>query len=151
MAFLPSIQLIAERVLNSIPEGLLIALFACLLLRIVGRQNSGTRFAIWFSALVAIALMPFVPALRFGGLMARAVHAEVMLPGSWALGIFTGWALVAVVAAARLALGLWRLRSLRKDAQPLTDLDSVLRGTIEQCRVDREVEVYSSRKVRVPT
>lgn len=151
MAFLPSIQLIAERVLNSIPEGLLIALFAWLLLRIVGRQNSGTRFAIWFSALVAIALMPFVPALRFGGLMARAVHAEVMLPGSWALGIFTGWALVAVVAAARLALGLWRLRSLRKDAQPLTDLDSVLRGTIEQCRVDREVEVCSSRKVRVPT
>ena len=151
MAFLASIQLIAERVLNSIPEGLLIALFAWLLLRIVGRQNSGTRFAIWFSALVAIALIPFVPALRLGGSMARAVHAEVMLPGSWALGIFGGWALVAFVAAARLALGLWRLRSLRDDAQPLTDVDPVLLATIDQCRAVRQVEVCSSRKVRVPT
>ena len=151
MAFLASIQLIAERVLNSIPEGLLIALFAWLLLRIVGRQNSGTRFAIWFSALVAIALIPFVPALRLGGSMARAVHAEVMLPGSWALRIFAGWALVAFVAAARLALGLWRLRSLRDDAQPLTDVDPVLLATIDQCRAVRQVEVCSSRKVRVPT
>src|SRR5512142_563333 len=151
MAFLPSIQLIAERVLNSIPEGLLIAVFAWLLLRIVGRQNSGTRFAVWFAALVAIAAVPLAPALRVGGSVARAVHAEVLLPGSWALGIFAAWALIAFFAATRLVWGLWRLRSLRRDAQPMTDVDPLLLETIEQCRAIREVAICSSREVRVPT
>jgi len=56
-------QLGAERVLNSIPEGLLIAAFAWLVLRVVGRQSAGTRFAVWFVACSAIAALPFIPSL----------------------------------------------------------------------------------------
>jgi beta-lactamase regulating signal transducer with metallopeptidase domain len=149
MILLASIQSIAERVLNSIPEGLLIAVFAWLLLRLMGRQNSGTRFAVWFATLLAIAALPFVPAVR--GSVARAVHAEVTLPGSWALVIFGAWATIALVASARLVLGLWRLRSLRRNARPLSDVDSVLRDTIEQCQAIRQVDVCASAEVRVPT
>ena len=69
---LASIQVITEQVLNSIPEGVLIALFAWFLLKLAGRQNSGTRFAVWFAALLAIAAIPFVPAVRVSGAVARA-------------------------------------------------------------------------------
>ena len=53
-------QFSAERMLNCLGEGIAIALFAWLLLRIMGlrksgRQNSGTRFAVWLVALLAIA------------------------------------------------------------------------------------------------
>jgi hypothetical protein len=45
----PHLEMIAQiavgRILNSLPEGLLIALFAGATLRILPRQNSGTRFA----------------------------------------------------------------------------------------------------------
>jgi len=70
-------QLGAERVLNSIPEGLLIAAFAWLVLRVVGRQSAGTRFAVWFVALLAIAALPFIPSLSGSGNVTQAC-----IPGS---------------------------------------------------------------------
>ena len=48
-------QLTAERILNCTAEGMVIALLAWLLLRAIGRQNSGTRFAVWFAALLVTA------------------------------------------------------------------------------------------------
>lgn len=151
MGFLASTQLITERVLNSIPEGLLIAAFAWLLLRVAGRQNSGTRFAVWFATLLAIAALPFVSAVRVSAAVARAAHAEMTLPGSWGALIFCAWATVALIATFRLILGLWRVRSLRRKANVLPGLDSVLRATLEECRAVRPVEICTSGDVRVPT
>ena len=56
-------QMSVERLLNGLAEGMVIALFAWLLLRVIGRRNSGTRFAVWFCALLAIAVAPFVEQL----------------------------------------------------------------------------------------
>ena len=50
--------ILAGRMLNSVAEGLVIGLFAWVLLRVMGRRNSSTRFAVWFSALLAIAAVP---------------------------------------------------------------------------------------------
>ena len=47
-------QVGVERVINSLPEGLLIALFAWAVLRLLPKQNSRTRFAVWFLALLAV-------------------------------------------------------------------------------------------------
>jgi len=47
-------QMSVERLLNCVLEGIVIALFAWGLLRLLGRRNSGTRFAVWFCALLAI-------------------------------------------------------------------------------------------------
>ena len=55
-------QISVERILNALPEGLLIALFAWALLRVVRRQNSGTRFAVWFLALLTVAALPVLGA-----------------------------------------------------------------------------------------
>jgi beta-lactamase regulating signal transducer with metallopeptidase domain len=148
---LVSIQWISERVLNSIPEGLLIAAFAWILLRLAGRQNSGTRFAVWFAALLAIGALPFVPAVQVGGSVARAVHAEVTLPSAWAGVLFGIWAVITLIASIRLGAGLWRVRSLRRNAAILSTVDPVIRKTVDECKAIRTVEVCTSSEVRVPT
>lgn len=148
-----SIQVFAARVLNSIPEGLLIAIFAWLILRLVGRQNSGTRFAVWFVALLAIAFIPFVPAPHIGGSVSRAVHAELTLPGLWAVAVCVVWGMISLFAIATLAFGLLRLRSLRRNAEPVlsAELDPALQSTLEECQAIRPVELRVSAEVRVPT
>ncbi len=150
-SILVSMQWITERVLNSIPEGLLIALFAWLLLRLAGRQNSGTRFAVWFAALLAIVAMPLMPALQVGGRVARAVHAELTLPGSWAVVIFAIWAGIAFVAAVRLVLGLWCVRCLRRNATILRNVSPIVRKTVDDCKAIRPLEVFTSAEVQVPS
>lgn len=146
------LQAFAEPVLNSIPEGLLIALFAWALLRLIGRQNSGTRFAVWFAALLAIAALPFIPAAHVGGSMARAVHAEVTLPGMWAVGLVSLWGVIAVFGASRLLYGLLRVRGLRRNSSPKQsmELEPALRQTLEQCQAVRPVELRASSSIRVP-
>src|SRR5579859_185326 len=146
-------QLGAERLLNSIPEGLLIVAFAWMLLRVVGRQNSGTRFAVWFSALLAVVALPFVPALALRGAVTQATGPGITLPDFWAVAFVAGWALIAACAATRLAAGLWRLRGLRSNSFPLatSELHPVLRETIEQFKSPRRAAICSSPEVRVPT
>ncbi len=53
-------QFSVEHVLNALPEGMLIAFFAWVLLRVLRRQNSGTRFAVLFLALMMVALLPLL-------------------------------------------------------------------------------------------
>ena len=50
-------QLSAERYINCTAEGMVIALLAWVLLRAIGPRNSGTRFAVWFAALLGIAAL----------------------------------------------------------------------------------------------
>jgi len=75
-------QVGVERALNSIPEGLLVAIFAWLLLRVIKGQNAGTRFAVWFSALVAVAVLPFVPRHVAGVAVASASSRQIVLSRS---------------------------------------------------------------------
>src|SRR5581483_1952420 len=93
------LQAIAEvstaRLLNSVVEGLVVAALAWILLRFLGRRNSGTRFAIWFSTLIVIAALPI------SGLTSHAAAAgrpEISLSSSWAGYIFFAWAFLAIVA-----------------------------------------------------
>ncbi|HTC95800.1 MAG TPA: M56 family metallopeptidase [Terriglobales bacterium] len=149
-------QLGAERVLNSIPEGLLIVAFAWMLLRVVGRQNSGTRFAVWFSALLAVVALPFVPAmpaLDTTGTVNQAHHPGIMLPGFWAVAFLVTWTLIATIAATRVAVGLWKLRGLRRNSLAIATLElhPVLRETVEQFKTTRPAAICSSSEVRVPT
>ena len=96
-------QVSVERVLNSLPEGVLIALSAWLLLRMAGRQNAGTRFAVWLMALLAVAGLPFFsglagdgPAAQGAVISARFPHLtiphipvpHIAVPLAWAVTIF---------------------------------------------------------------
>lgn len=147
-------QISVERILNALPEGFLIALFAWALLRVLRRQNSGTRFAVWFLALLTVAALPVLGGVGEGralmagmssgmssGMLSGMASANswgslrpaITIPGRWALFVFIAWAFGACVGMMRLVAGLWRLRRLRLSCTPIVaaDLDPAVRKTVD--------------------
>ena len=174
MSWLP-LQTVAqasvERILNALPEGFLIALFAWALLRVLRRQNSGTRFAVWFLALLTVAALPVLGGFGEGrALMAAGMSSglswatssgsgrpAITLPGRWALFVFLAWVLGAVAAMVRLAAGLWRLRQLRRSCTAIVaaDLDPSVRKTVaaivaSRSVASRSITIVTSECLRVP-
>jgi beta-lactamase regulating signal transducer with metallopeptidase domain len=156
-------QTIAEaatgRILNSLPEGVLIALFAGTMLRLLPRQNSGTRFAVWFVALLGVAALPMAAVPLFGGIAsgrsvvaAKGLRPLMALPGSFALVLFLAWIVGASVAMIRLGSGLWRLRMLRKGCLPIdgANLDPAVRQVLADFSSSRSVAVGTSQHISVP-
>ena len=125
-------QLSAERILNCTAEGMVIALLAWLVLRAIGPQNSNTRFAVWFAALLGIAMLPLFGNWASSG-AGMAQRSEITMPGSWALYIFAAWLLMAAAGLLRVGLGFWHLRRLRKSCVPVdvATLDPVLGKTLK--------------------
>jgi len=157
-------QISGERILNALPEGFLVAIFAWALLRVLRRQNSGTRFAVWFLALLTVAALPILGGAALGqgrGLMGVATSSgmpwgslrpAITIPGGWALFVFLAWALGASVGLLRLATGLWRLRQLRRSCIAIVaaDLDPAVRTTVNAIIASRPVTIATSEGVRVP-
>jgi beta-lactamase regulating signal transducer with metallopeptidase domain len=159
-------QISVERALNALPEGFLIALFAWALLRILRRQNSGTRFAVWFLSLLTIAALPTLAFFgREAPLTASAsslvnLHPALTVPGNWAELIFIAWVLGAGIALTRLGAGLWRLVQLRRSCTPIptTDLDPTVQGTLNAIGASSsksglaraEISIATSDRPRVP-
>ena len=151
-------QLAVERVLNSLPEGLLIALGAWLLLRIMGRENSGTRFAVWLVALAGVVALPFLRTLGFGGPESPAhafsalahTHPEFSIPTFWATAFCVLWIVIAAAALARVLAGVWQIRQIRRRCTeiPAARLDPELRTLLTESR--RPVRLLLSDKARVP-
>jgi bla regulator protein blaR1 len=152
-------QVSVERILNALPEGLLIALFAWALLRVVRKQNSGTRFAVWFMALLMVAALPLfgigsagkvpAPGMAWGHL-----HPAITIPGSWAMFVFVAWAFGVLVAMARLVVGLWQLRQLRHSCTAIAaaGLDPSVRKTVEALgAASKPLMIATSDEVRVPS
>src|SRR5208282_1289934 len=145
-------QISIERILNALPEGVLVAVFAWVLLRVLRKQNSGTRFAVWFLALLTVAALPVWGgfgdgrALMGPGMSWGRLHPAITIPGTWALFVF--------VALARLAVGLWHLRRLRQSCTPVVaaELDPVVRKTVEGIGLvaSTPVSISTSECVRVP-
>jgi beta-lactamase regulating signal transducer with metallopeptidase domain len=152
-------QLSTERMLNCIVEGMAIALFAWLLLRIMslrnsGHQNSGTRFAVWFAALFAVAALPLVRALPGSAMNPTGIaHPAVMVPGSWATYLFLLWASLVTLGLLRVGLGLWHVRQVRKNCVEIdtASLDPALQATLKEFRSVRSVKICVSDSLQVPT
>ena len=145
-------QLSAERLLNCAAEGMVIALLAWVLLRAVGPQNSGTRFAVWFAALIGIATLPLLGHWSTTGAELTR-RSEITMPASWALYLFAAWLLIAVAGLFRVALGFYQLHRLRKSCVPVdrATLDPVILKTLEDFDSPRPVDLCVSDQLRVPT
>jgi beta-lactamase regulating signal transducer with metallopeptidase domain len=149
-------QLAVERVVNSLPEGLLIAFGAWLLLRLMGRQNSGTRFAVWLVALAGVVAVPILSGLGFDSgrqdlpTLIPHAHPAVAIPAFWATTFFVLWIAIAVVALARVAAGIWQVRQIRRNCTAIPDvsLDPTLRELMSETK--RPVRLLTSEKARVP-
>ena len=67
-------QVAVTRIVNSLPEGILLMLIAGAVLRVLPKQNSRTRFAVWFLALLAVTSLAFIG--RVGGGRVRLLRSE---------------------------------------------------------------------------
>ncbi len=149
----PLAQLAVERVVNSLPEGLLIALGAWLLLRCMGRANSGTRFAVWFVALAGVVALPLFSGLDSPHTLSALVpqaHPEIAIPAFWATAFFVFWIAIAALALARVIAGLWQVRQIRRSCTeiPAADLAPEIRALLAE--TSRPVRLLTSDKARVP-
>jgi bla regulator protein blaR1 len=141
-------QLISSQIVNCLVLGLAIAALATAASALIARRNSGTRFAVWFAAMLAIASLFFVAKPLAHS--AAAVHVgtpEISLPAQWALYIFLAWAFFAAVGLARVARGLWRVRSLKKSCVPLAG--SLPNGMVNPA-TSRGIAICTSESLRVP-
>ena len=152
-AFHETARALAEGMLNGVAEGVVIALFAWVVLRLSGRRSSSTRFAVWFSALMAIALLPvlhgFALSAAPGG--AGVPASAFTLPGSWVDIIFLGWDSIAGLGVLRVAFGLWQVQKLRAGSTTLdpSTLDPRLQRTLQEF-ASRSVTLAVSDHLQVP-
>jgi len=147
-------QVLAERMLNSIAEGIVIALFGWLLLTALRRQNSSTRFAVLFSALATVAMLPMVDGIGSHTAVATSgVHSAFRLPGFWAVEAVVVWAAIAGVNLAKIGLGFWQLRRLRQGCAELdrASLHPDLLDALNKFGFGRRINLCTSDQVRVPT
>jgi beta-lactamase regulating signal transducer with metallopeptidase domain len=140
------------RLVDSLAEGLVICLFAALVLRLSRRQNAGTRFAIGFAALLAIAVLPLARGLWPHSELVSSAPALVV-PESWAVYSFSAWAVIAVLLLARVAVSVWHLHKLRTTCVALDParIDPLVATTLQRKKTGRKIVLCTSQKVRVPT
>lgn len=146
-----------ERLLYCLTGGIALGAVIGLVLRLLPAENSRTRFAVWFSTLIAVALMPvmvFGPALRSvlpGG--TAPSHAVIAIPAAWAEYIVLAWGALAMAGITRVLVGLLQLRRLRRVCQPvdLRILSLASQARIAQVSKRRAVSLLVSSEVEVPT
>ena len=146
-------QGLAEQLANCLVLGIAIAFVAWIWLRFGGRTGSVTRFAVWFSALLAIATLPVAGFVgRHFSSAQVASHTGVTLPHSWALYLFAAWATIALLGVLKVVAGLLRLIQFRRSCTAL-DRESIhpaLLQTMESCNSKRPVVLCTSDSVNVP-
>jgi beta-lactamase regulating signal transducer with metallopeptidase domain len=146
-------QTVVGRVFNSLPEGLLLALSAGILLRAIGRHNARTRFAVWLVALLSVAALPFLGRhASVARATAFAPHAELVVPGFWAILFVALWIPLTAIALARVVAGLWQVHAMGRECVELdpATLDPALRDTLRRAVGGRRVRLLVSETARIP-
>src|SRR5215472_15776905 len=157
MTTLPNFQwlaaLLLDRMLICLVEGTLLVVAVTLLLRLLPKKNSRTRFAVWLAALLAVLVLP----LLRGGFRPHELspvpgHALFTISSSWAMAVVGIWAVIAGCGLIRVAAGVWQLRRLRRNCRQLSPqmLGPELQEAIEKLRRSRQVSILISERVEVP-
>ena len=148
-------QYSALRVIDSLAAGMVISAFAALFLRLSRRQDAGTRFAIWFSALLAIAVFPLTVGLWPHSSVSVAISSRpaFTLPASWAVYLFGLWTVAAGWSLAGVGKALWHLHRVRKSCVEVdpASIDPLVQETFQRKRTQRPIALCTSELVRVPT
>ena len=96
---------------NSLVISAVVAPFVLILLWLLPRSAAG-RFAVWFSALLAIAVFPWIDVGSAGHISSRSItsaRAAITAPAAWAVYLFAAWLGIAVLGLARLGWALWKV------------------------------------------
>ncbi len=145
-------QLTAQRMLDSLLVGAALAVFAGVLLRALPRPNSSTRFAVWFTALLATAILPLLHSPQeFFGNVTPAVQPWISVPGVWALYLFVAWVVITAIALLWVGIGFLELRRLRRGCRTIDKADPGWQATVARLCPTRRVEILTSDAIHVPT
>jgi beta-lactamase regulating signal transducer with metallopeptidase domain len=146
---------VSEGLLYSTIAGTLLASAVWFLLRLFPKKNSRTSFAVWFSTLLATALLPLMRLVSNSndGANSAGGHALVTVSTAWAWWVFLAWVGFAVLGLARVALATIQLRRMRAEAVAvdLKTLGADLRTLMEDFQRCRKVTVLVSHRLEVPT
>src|SRR5271165_2910761 len=148
------IRMAAGGLVNSLFAGVGIAGFAWILSRVAARNSSGTRFAVWFVALMGIALLPWVGSVGNSSSPTGSapLSGAITLPESLGYWLFVAWAVGVALGLAHVAHGLYRLRRLRAGCTTVDpeQLDPALRASLSEIQSHRRVTLCVSEAIRVP-
>jgi len=141
-------------ILNSLWQGLLLALVAWFCLRLVPRSSASLRYGIWCIALIAVLALPLI-AVQFAGpgLGAHAATGDpvVAVPQRFAQTLFIIWYVSASALVIRLILSYVRLQQLKASAVPLPPLyQSRVRRWLAASGGQRECRLCVSDRVPMP-
>lgn len=143
-----------ERLLYCLAEGSILTLAVAIGLRFIPQKNSRTKFLIWFSAMVATALLPLLD-MKLSGKAGGIISAQavITIPFTVAFYVSLAWLALACVGLLRVAMAVWQLRCLRKDCAELRpeQLAPEVQQIISEFRKHRPVSILISHRVQVPT
>jgi len=143
-----------ERLLYCLAEGSILTLAVAAGLRFIPQKSSRTKFVIWFSAMLATALLPLLD-LKLSGKAGGMVSAQavITIPFTVALYISLAWLALACFGLLRVGIAVWQLRTLRKNCLELADenLAPEVQGLVAEFRKQRPVSILVSQRVQVPT
>lgn len=142
-------QLTSLQIVNCLVLGAAIAALAGAASILLGRKNSGVRFAMWFAGLIAIASLFFFSKSISHQAATHIGAAEITLSPEWAIYIFAAWSFFAAIGLARVVRGLWRVRLLKKSCAPL-DVSMLDSFTSDLAQRSRKFVICVSEQVRVP-
>lgn len=145
---------ISQRLLFSAVGGTLLAAAVWFLLQLFPKRDSCTNFAVWFSTLLATALLPILSFYRESKPVGSAgSHAALTVSTSVAWYIFVAWATVALASLARVILATFQVRRLRANAVSVNmeSLPADIRVLIEKAQKSRPISVLVSESLEVPT
>jgi beta-lactamase regulating signal transducer with metallopeptidase domain len=144
----------SERLLYSAVGGTVLAVAVWFLLQLFPKRDSRTSFVVWFSTLLATAILPLFN-LHSGAAAAGtgASQAILTIPSAWAWYVFVAWAVIAFAGLIRVAFATLQVRKLRAEAVAidLEQLDFSLRDLVEEFQKARPVALMVSSKLEVPT
>jgi beta-lactamase regulating signal transducer with metallopeptidase domain len=141
----------SERLLYSAVAGTLLAVAVWFVLQLFPKRDSRTSFVVWFSTLLATAILPLFS--LHSGAGTSTSPAVVTISSSWAWYAFLGWAIMALAGLARVALATLQVRRLRAEATAvdMQRLDPVLRTLVAEFQQSRSVTLLVSNHLEVPT
>jgi beta-lactamase regulating signal transducer with metallopeptidase domain len=143
-----------ERLLYCLAEGSILALAVAIGMGFIPQKSSRTKFVIWFSAMVATALLPLLD-LELSGSAGGTISAQavITIPFTVAFYVSLAWLALACFGLLRVAMAVGQLRALRKDCVELAEgkLAPEIQELVAEFRQHRPVSILVSQRVHVPT
>jgi beta-lactamase regulating signal transducer with metallopeptidase domain len=145
-----------DRILFSLVGGTALAVLVAFLVRLLPRKDSQTGFLVWFSTLLATAVLPLVLVVQWphSTVISHYARQEALALPSWLVEYsLLAWLIFATAGLLRIAAGLWQLRKMRAECEPLDPgtLAPELAEELAGNRKLRQLEVLVSDHATVAT